>query len=83
VEGPHHGDGVSDFQRTQVALHSGPRDADGAGDLGGLELSAALAQYIFKQRVEAVHIPEAEEPLDVFLHFGRFFTVSGSSNPAP
>ena len=65
MEGPHQGDGACNLQRTQVALHGRPRDADGTGGFGGLELSAALAQNIFEQRVETVYVPEAEEPLDV------------------
>jgi len=41
---------MSDFQGAQLAFDRQPRDTDGGGGFCLLELSAALAQRVFKRR---------------------------------
>ena len=65
VEGPHDRNGMGGFEGAEVALDGGPRDADSGGGFGDFELAAALTQEVFKHSVEAVHVPEFKQPVDV------------------
>ena len=65
VERADHRDGVGDFEGAQMALDGRTGNADGGGGLGHLKLAAALAQEVLEELVEAVHVAETEEPLDV------------------
>jgi len=65
MEGTDQGDGMGYLQCPQVAFHRGACDANGSGGPGHLKLASALAQQIFEQRVEAIHVPKTKQPLDV------------------
>ena len=65
VEGPHDRNGMGGFEGAEVALDGGPRDAHSGGGLSDFELAAALTQEVFKHSVEAVHVPEFKQPVDV------------------
>jgi len=65
VEGPDERDGVGDLERLQMALDGGARDAEGGSRPGSLELPAALPEHVFEKRVEAAHVAETEQTLDV------------------
>ena len=59
------GDCVRDFQRAQMTFHSRTCDAKRRGGFRHFQLPAALPEDVFEERIEPVHVPETEQPLDV------------------
>ena len=49
----------------EMALDRRARDPQRRRGLADFQLTAALSQEVFKQRVEPVHVAEAEQALDV------------------